>query len=152
MKSILLNVSGHTLQPDTRQRLLEQYQDICEIQVPVIVPREDVGHQLKQFLNDVNAHIRVDQPVSVILPGYSVLAVILVAYLHGLLGYFPEVCILEASSPGVYVPSATIKADIAAIRVAARRVRNHLSDANTAEAQNVVSECISEILKQGYFK
>ena len=148
MNSILLNASGHQLTEQSKRILLSRYDQIVDIVIPIIDPSLDISQQVATLLNEVNSVIRLNVPVAVILPGYSALAVILTAYLHGLLGYFPEVCLLDAASPGSYLPARALRADMGKVRMAARRIRQYLDSSQSDEIEFVVRDCINSVIEE----
>ena len=135
MKPVLLNFSGHALNTNAKNSLLEKYDEIEEIPFVEIDFASDVGEKIEEILRNVQTRLDGSLPIAIIPPGQSTFAILLVTYLHGLLGYFPSVCYMQAVYSGWYEPSAIFHIDGYGLRKAGRNFRQELwKDSSTDES------------------
>lgn len=129
MKSAVINFSGHALCAETDQILQNRY-DILVNTAPYDFDFEAaVEIQLEEMLKDVNCPLNGTVSLTIIPPGQSTLAVLLVSYLHGLTGHFPKMCYLEMSEDGLYIPKVEYDINVQDIRSAGRKYRRVLYSA-----------------------
>jgi len=106
MKKILVNYSGHPLSQNAKNALVKKYDVIYESDAIFFDFSADANIQLeniaKNTLHDVNA----DSTLTIIPPGQPTLAILLISYIHGLLGHFPNLCYLELGQNGMYLPKS----------------------------------------------
>jgi hypothetical protein len=124
--AIVINFSGHVLSDKTRKILLQKYEDIEELPFVEIDFTDSIEKTLQGVIDLVQTNLDGSIPISLIPPGQATFAILLVTYLHGLLGYFPAVCYLEASSSGQFEPSAIFHIDGYTLRKAGRSYRQEI--------------------------
>lgn len=125
-KPALINFSGHPLSQVATEDLMERFSTIETVPIPSFDFSCDVDLQLRELIGTVKTKLDGSLPVSVILPGHSTLAVLLVIFLHGLLGHFPPMCLMLPTSDGVYRPSSIFYVDAHGLRSQAREVRQDM--------------------------
>lgn len=106
MKKVIINYSGHPLSQDAKGALDRRYDVIVQPDPIIFDFAADANSQLesiaKRTLHDVDAN----STLTIIPPGQPTLAILLISYLHGLLGHFPNLCYLELSKDGMYLPKS----------------------------------------------
>lgn len=123
MRSALLNLSGHNLSEEARTELAHRFDMIEDVPFYEIDFKDDVELQIKQVLTKIKTPLDGSIPISIIPPGQSTLAILLITFLYGLLGYFPGICFLEAESSGKYKPTNNFYIDGHQLRKAGRMFR-----------------------------
>jgi hypothetical protein len=125
MARILLNVSGHPLSR-TAKRMLEVEYDVVEtLALPEIDFSSPVEEQIRDIFTQTKSPLDGSNPVTVVLPGHATVAVLVLIYLHGLLGHYPSICLLEQRS-GEYVPTNLFSIDAQRLRMSGRAFRQQL--------------------------
>jgi hypothetical protein len=120
---ILINFSGHALSQDAIDSLSEQYKEIIQA-APINFDFTDrVEEQLENLIVSLSCQIDGTQPITIIPPGQSTLSILLVTYLHGLMGNFPAICYLELSDSGIYLPKMEFSINSNHVRSAGRKFR-----------------------------
>lgn len=128
MNSILINLSGHLLNSQARQEL-ENIHDLVIDAKPIEIEfNGNIEEQIIQYVKKIPIVIDGSSAITIIPPGQSTFAIMLVSYLHGLIGHFPNICYLERAASGIYIPKIEYKISPQDIRVAGRRIRNLQSD------------------------
>lgn len=128
MNSILLNISGHPLNSQTRQALEKIHDCVIDANPIEIEFNGSIEEQIINFVEKIPVTIDGSSSITIIPPGQSTFAIILVSYLHGLIGHFPNICYLERTANGIYAPKLEYAINPQNIRVAGRRIRNSQSD------------------------
>ena len=105
MSPTLLNFSGHALSGEVKKDLLSRYKAIEDIFDFDINFSRDIDSQFKEILAKVECPLDGSVSVTIIPPGQSTLSILLIIFLHGLLGYFPAVCYLKSEASGQYLAS-----------------------------------------------
>lgn len=123
MNSILVNFSGHPLSEQAKGELAKTYSEIIDSNPVDLVFDENVEGQLKRIVENLRIKIDGSASVTIIPPGQATFAVLLVSYLHGIIGHFPNLCYLERSKEGVYLPKVEYVVQPQHIRTAGRRFR-----------------------------
>ena len=134
MSAILLNFSGHKFCQKTRQELELKYSIIQDVPFYEIDFGENVEFQLEELFRCVETPLDGSLPVSIIPPGQSTLAIILMVFIHGILGYFPKICLLESKGSGEYIPTNIFCIDGYNLRKAGRSFRQEAwKDSNPSD-------------------
>ena len=123
MNKTLLNLSGHPLSNPAKNEFEKNYDRIINSTSIHINFTEDIEEQVKYFLNTIDLKIDGSYPLTVIPPGQSTVAIIIMAYIHGLTGFFPKICYLGQNHDGVYIPLQEVNINIQDIRLFARGTR-----------------------------
>jgi hypothetical protein len=89
--------------------------------------------QLRNILATVKAPLDGSVPVTIIVPGQATLAVLLFIYLHGLLGHYPAVCLLQSDATGIFRPTSLFHIDPSALRFKGRALRQEMLRKATGE-------------------
>ena len=126
MSTLLLNCSGHALSDATANELRSRFSQLETIPIDNIDFQQPVEPQLRRMLELVKAPLDGSIPVTLILPGHPMLAVLLCVYLHGILGHHPAVCLLQPDENGSYRPANIFYVDSQVIRAEARAFRQVL--------------------------
>jgi hypothetical protein len=126
----LINLSGHMLSPEAHRGLDSRFDGIETIAIDAIDFNKSVEDQMKNLFAQVKTTIDGSVAVTVILPGHSVLAALVVVYLHGTLGHFPSICLLQSSESGPYVPTNIFYIDAKDVRSSGREFRQELIKSN----------------------
>jgi hypothetical protein len=85
---------------------------------------EDVHIQIRDVVNTIETPLDGSVAVTIILPGHSVVAVLLLIFLHGVLGHFPTICLMQQSDSGeVFLPASVFAIDSREVRMAGRMFR-----------------------------
>jgi len=120
---VLLNCSGHKLTPRAEEELLRQFGHIEDVPIPTLSFDEDIERQIREIVSQIATPLDGSATVSVVPPGQSTVAILLLAYLNGIIGYFPSICYLAADRPGEYMPRAVFVLDPQGVRDGGRRFR-----------------------------
>lgn len=126
MSGILLNFSGHALSRDALTILSNQYDDIIGIPYFEFDFAGDTQGQLTALIDTIPLHLDGSRPITIIPPGQSTLAILLVSFIHGMIGHFPRLCYLEASGSGIYLPRFEYEIAAQTVRSAGRKYRAKL--------------------------
>lgn len=126
----LINFSSHALSEKAKEMLKVEYDIIEEIYIHSIDLRGDVGGQLQEVIRKVETKLDGSIPISIIVPGQATIAVLLIAFLSGILGHIPNVCLLEMDNDGFYVPTSKFIFNGSKIKSDGRRFRQELWDQN----------------------
>jgi hypothetical protein len=126
MTNALLNFSGHRLSEEAAGILEKRFSHIEEVRFQDIDFSGSVEDQVKELVQKARTPLDGSVPVSIIPPGHSTLSILLLVFLHGLLGYFPGICMLEARSPGKFLPTNVFHVDVNDLRNAGRAFRQEL--------------------------
>ncbi len=128
MNSILINISGHSLNSQARQALENIHDCVIDANPIEIEFNESIEEQIINFVKRIPVTIDGSSSITIIPPGQSTFAIIIVSYLHGLIGHFPNICYLERTASGIYAPKIEYTINPQNIRVAGRKIRNSQSD------------------------
>jgi hypothetical protein len=120
---ILINFSGHQLSRDAIDHLSNHYEEIVQAAPINFVFADSVEDQLENLVISLRCQIDGTKPVTIIPPGQSTLSILLITYLHGLMGHFPAICYLELSDSGVYLPKMEFSINSNHVRSAGRKFR-----------------------------
>lgn len=123
MRSLLVNFSGHPLNEQAKHVLLNTFDRVIESQPVDIAFDSDIGSQLESIIKRLGVKIDGSSSVVIIPPGQSTFAILLVSYLHGLIGHFPNICYLERIGDGLYMPRIEYEVQPQQIRTAGRKFR-----------------------------
>jgi hypothetical protein len=126
MDAVLLNFSGHPLSKKAYTELEQHFDKIEELPFFEIDFSQSVEDQLRKLVGCVSYPLDGSISVTIIPPGHSTVAVLLVVYLHGSLGYFPGLCLLESKEIGQYLPTNTFQINSQKIRAAGRLLRQEI--------------------------
>jgi len=126
MAKALLNFSGHALSPRTVEQLQSRFDRVETIPFDSIDFEQSVEIQLRELIARVATPLDGSVAIAIVVPGQATLAALLFAYLHGLIGHFPSLCLLQADSSGIYVPTALFQIDVNAVRFDARSLRQEI--------------------------
>lgn len=106
MKHVVINFSGHPLSSEARKILEAKFDCVLQPEPFLFDFRQDANAQLKQICANALQELDRDTALTIIPPGQSTLAILLVSYLHGVVGHFPRICYLELGDQGLYLPLA----------------------------------------------
>lgn len=120
---IIINFSGHPLSKDAMQFLSDHYEQVIQSEPVNFDFTNRAEEQLESLLIDLPCTIDGTKPVTVIPPGQSTLSILLITYLHGIMGHFPAICYLELSDHGVYLPKVEFSINSNNLRTAGRKFR-----------------------------
>lgn len=123
MNSVLINFSGHSLNQDVIEELKSTYGELIDAKPVEIAFDDDVEKQIKSLVGGLSIKIDGSTSITIIPPGQATFAILLVSYLHGLIGHFPNLCYLERMNNGIYAPKTEYLVQPQAIRSAGRRFR-----------------------------
>lgn len=123
MKKVVINFSGHPLNNKAKEILLSNFDEIEDVKFGFI----DIDNNILNFLEEIVSSIKTPLDgtvnVSILVPGYSAFAVMLFIYIEGIMGHYPNICILKQQSGGVYLPDLTFNTTSNDIRNAGRQIR-----------------------------
>ncbi len=123
MKSVLINFSGHPLNQEAIVELSSAYGKLIDAKPIEIAFNEDVENQIKTLIENLPVKIDGSFSITIIPPGQATFAILLVSYLHGLIGHFPNLCYLERTNSGIYLPKTEYEVQPQEIRSAGRKFR-----------------------------
>ena len=133
MSKVLLNFSGHTLSKEAKKELVKKFDKIESLFFDNINVSEDIDKQLKRILDKVKSPLDGSIPITIIPPGHSILAILLMSYLHAALGHFPNMCMLDLANQGVYLPCNIFYSNVNKLRTSGRIFRQELWERNNNE-------------------
>ena len=123
MKSVLINFSGHTLNQEVVYALERHYDKIANSNPVEINFNETVADQIESLIQSLPVKIDGSYSLTINPPGQSTFAILLISYLHGLIGHFPNICYLERNIEGIYAPKTEYQIQPQNIRAAGRKFR-----------------------------
>jgi len=123
MTGVLLNFSGHPLCQEAASILEKRFEKIVNSKPIEFDFAADVEAQLTRVIHDIPYKLDGSRPITVIPPGQATLAILLVSYLHGIVGHFPSLCYLEARPDGLYLPKVEYVLSVQSVRSAGRKWR-----------------------------
>ena len=126
MAKALLNFSGHALSDIAVRRLSSEFEVIETIPVGSIDFRRSVEDQVRSIIEHVKTPLDGSIPITIIVPGQATLAVLLFVFLHGLIGHYPGLCLLETDVGGEYAPTNVFYVDSHELRLGGRTFRQKL--------------------------
>ncbi|HDR8859214.1 TPA: hypothetical protein QDA74_003712 [Burkholderia territorii] len=126
MSGILINFSGHALSRDAQNILSSQYDEIIDTPYFEFDFSGDTQSQLSDLIDTIPITLDGSRPIAIIPPGQSTLAILLVSFIHGMIGHFPRLCYLEVSESGVYLPRFEYQIAVQAVRSAGRKYRSKM--------------------------
>ncbi len=129
MKSVIVNFSGHSLCEDTEVILRERYDLLINSEPCDFDFIGDTEQQIEEIISGLSCKIDGTSSLTIIPPGQSTLSILLVCYLHGLIGHFPKICYLELGEVGLYLPKVEYDIDTQKIRTAGRKYRKYIYSA-----------------------
>lgn len=124
MTGVLVNFSGHPLCHEATLILSDRFEKIVNSKPVEFDFSSNVEAQLTQIIQDISYKLDGSRPITIIPPGQSTLAVLLVSYLHGIIGHFPSLCYLEVSADGLYLPKVEYVMSVQSVRSAGRKWRS----------------------------
>ncbi len=128
MDSLLVNFSGHPLNERAREELSGLYDFLVDSRPLDIDFDADVGVQIEAAVKALGVRIDGSSSVTIIPPGQATFAILLVSYIHGLIGHFPNICYMARCENGLYLPSVEYEIQPQKIRNAGRKFRVSRSD------------------------
>ncbi|MFY2835932.1 CRISPR-associated protein Csx15 [Achromobacter xylosoxidans] len=126
MTGYLINFSGHPLSARAEELLKESFEKIVEAHWPEFDFDEPLDQQMQAVFKKLDVTLDGRTPITIIPPGQSTLAILLVSFVHGMIGHFPRLCYLGLSDNGVYLPKFQSGINIQNMRTAGRRLRTKL--------------------------
>jgi hypothetical protein len=106
MKKVIINYSGHPLSQDAKEALGRRYDLVVQPDPIIFDFSADANSQLESVAKKTLYDVDADSVLTIIPPGQPTLAILLISYLHGLLGHFPNLCYLELGQDGMYLPKS----------------------------------------------
>ena len=91
---LLINFSGHPLSPEAIENLSQYYEEIVQAKPINFDFGGPIEEQLEALISGLRCSIDGTRHITVIPPGQSTLSILLVTYMHGLMGHFPAICYL----------------------------------------------------------
>ena len=132
MTKALLNASGHALSDVAMTSLNEMFDRIETLDVGLIDFSEPVDTQIASIFSTADTPLDGSISITVILPGHPTVAVLAFVFLHGALGYFPNICVLEQSPDGPFSPTTLFSIDTRNIRIGGREMRQRFMQEHIA--------------------
>lgn len=123
MNSVLYNFSGHPLNSDVVTELKTIYDMLIDVKPIEINFDDNVEEQIRKLVESLPTKVDGSFAITIIPPGQATFAILLVSYLHGIIGHFPNLCYLERTSSGIYAPKAEYLVQPQEIRSAGRKFR-----------------------------
>ena len=123
MNQLLLNISGHSLSESAIKEFENKYDAIETIPFDEVDFSLPIEPQIDRILAAAKSPLDGSCAVTVVLPGQSTLAVAVFIYLHGMLGFFPDIYLLQPSADGVFMPSSLLSVDSRQLRMKGRALR-----------------------------
>ena len=123
MKSLLINFSGHPLNQQARDELSRNHDVIVESKPVEIIFDDTVQKQIESIIKNLGVKMDGSFALTIVPPGQSTYAILLISYLHGIFGHFPNVCYLELSPAGLYLPKEDYILQPRQLRTAGRQYR-----------------------------
>lgn len=123
MKKIIVNFSGHTLCTEAQDSFNKYYDNVINPEPINFDFGKDVEEQLKNVISMVLDILDADTALTIIPPGQSTLSILVISYIHGIIGHFPKICYLELGKNGLYLPKTEYEIDVQNIRMAGRMFR-----------------------------
>ena len=111
------------LNPEAVSELKAVYESIVDAKPIEITFNENVEEQIKSLVESLPVKIDGSSALTIIPPGQATFAILLVSYIHGIIGHFPNLCYLERASSGIYLPKNEYKVQPQEIRSAGRKFR-----------------------------
>lgn len=123
MNNILINFSGHPLCKEAIDVLKEKY-DVIISPEPIDFDFDaDIEMEISDIFRKIPHVLDGSVPLAIIPPGQSTIAILLVSYIHGMIGHFPPICYLQIRDDGLYIPRAEYTISTQSIRSAGRKYR-----------------------------
>lgn len=129
MVGVLINFSGHMLSEEAGLLLAERFEKIINSKPIEFNFTGDVEEQLKEIFRGIPYTLDGSRPVTIIPPGQATFAILLVSYLHGIMGHFPSLCYLEVGLNGLYLPKVEYVMNIQSVRSTGRKWRAEIFSA-----------------------
>lgn len=126
MQSVLLNISGHRLSEEAHDELGKEFREIEDISFSNIDFSKNLEGQIKELFINCKTNLDGSVPVTIIPPGQSTFAILLYSYLHGILGYPPNICYLEADENNSFSPKSLFKINLNEIKTSGRAIRQEI--------------------------
>lgn len=126
MRNVIINFSGHALSPEATSLLSQRYDVVISANPIEFDFSGEVESQLAEALISFGEMLDGSRAITIIPPGQATLAVLLVGFIHGMIGHFPKLCYLEVSQAGVYLPKVEYEIPVQGIRAAGRQFRSQL--------------------------
>ena len=126
MSKVLLNFSNHSLSKEAELVLLKRFDKIETIMFETIDFSSDMTKLIQTILKDVDSKLDGTVSITIIPPGHSTFAMLLVIYLFGLLGFFPDICMLDISDEGIFLPKNIFYINGNKLRFAGKSFRQEL--------------------------
>lgn len=126
MKNVIINFSGHTLCSETIQILNTKYDVVYNCEPVNFNFSKEVDVQLQEIISNIEIKIDGSFSLTIIPPGQSTFAILLVSYLHGITGHFPKICYLEMNEDGFYIPKSEFQINVQNVRSKGRLYRSSI--------------------------
>jgi hypothetical protein len=123
MKRILVNYSGHPLSREASRALAPDFDELIQPEPFHFDFLGDANEQLGAIATKTLASLDPESVLTIIPPGQSTLAILLVSFIHGLIGHFPRLCYLELNESGMYMPRTEYQINTQEVRLAGRFFR-----------------------------
>ena len=141
MSDVLLNFSGHKLCLKSRKLLENKFKIVEDIPFFEINFQSDVEEQIRSIVRKIKAPLDGSLSISIIPPGHSTLAILILVFLHGILGYFPKICLLQAEESGRYIPTSLFCIDGYLMRKAGRSFRQEIWEKDSSNKEKLTKRC-----------
>lgn len=123
MSSILINFSGHSLSSEAIIMLKSSYDILVDVKPIEIIFDNTMENQIRSLVESLSITLDGSSAITIIPPGQATFAILLVSYLHGVIGHFPNLCFLDRTNSGIYIPKMEYQVQLQEIRSAGRKFR-----------------------------
>ena len=123
MRRIIVNYSGHLLSKEASVSLGSAFDEIIQPDPFHFDFTADANEQLGVIVARTLESLDSESVLTIIPPGQSTLAILLVSFIHGLIGHFPRLCYLELNESGMYMPLTEFHISTQNVRTAGRFFR-----------------------------
>lgn len=130
MSNVLVNFSGHVLCKETLNILNKQYDMILNADSIDVDFSSEIESQIELIVTRIPCVLDGSVALTIIPPGQSTFSILLVSYLHGMIGHFPNLCYLELKDNGLYLPKIEYEINTQKVRSSGRMFRNKLFKVN----------------------
>ena len=126
MQNVLLNISGHRLSEEAYDELTNEFTEIEDISFSNIDFSKNFEIQIKELFINCKTNLDGSIPITIIPPGQSTFAILLYSYLHGILGYPPNICYLKANANNAFSPNTLFRINLNEIKTSGRTIRQEI--------------------------
>lgn len=126
MATIIVNFSGHPLCSETKEFLHRKYDKIIDAPAFNLNFDEEIEPQFQVLISNLEYPIDGSEPLTIIPPGQSTFSILLVSFIHGLIGHFPKICYLELTENGFYYPKVEYDINLQQLRAYGRKFRQDI--------------------------